>query len=90
MAAGTGYVVVVTGASRGIGYSVGKELATRMPGAHLYLTTRNAGNIQNLESTLKRDIGTASEGVSFRMLDVHDKRSICKFVEVVKRKHQRL
>ena len=88
--AGAGRVVVVTGASRGIGYSIGKELATRMPGASVYLTTRQAQNIQALEATLRRDIGVSSDNVKFRMMDLKDKRSIAKFVEVIRRKHNRL
>eukprot|EP00092_Neocalanus_flemingeri_P023823 GFUD01025848.1.p1 GENE.GFUD01025848.1~~GFUD01025848.1.p1 ORF type:complete len:319 (-),score=106.92 GFUD01025848.1:245-1201(-) len=88
--AGAGLVVVVTGASRGIGYSIGRELAVRMPGASLYLTTREAQNIQALEATLRRDIGVSSGNVKFRMMDLKDKRSIAKFVDVVKRKHNRL
>ena len=88
--AGAGLVVVVTGASRGIGYSMGRELAVRMPGAHLYLTTRQGGNIQELESNLRRDIGSLTDNVKFRMMDLKDKRSIVKFAEVVRKKHNRL
>ena len=88
--AGAGRVVVVTGASRGIGYSIAKELAVRMPGANLYLTTRQARNVQALEATLKRDIGAAGDNVKFRMMDVKDKKSISKFAEVLKKKHNRL
>lgn len=87
---GSGLVVVVTGASRGIGYSIGRELAVRMPGASLYMTTRQAQNIQALEATLRRDIGMAGDNVRFRMMDLKDKRSITKFTEVIKRKHKRL
>ena len=88
--AGAGHVIVVTGASRGIGYSIGKELATRMPGASVYLTTRQVQNIQALEATLRRDIGVSSDNVKFRMMDLKDKRSITKFVDVIKKKHNRL
>jgi short-subunit dehydrogenase len=63
--AGAGQVIVVTGASRGIGYSIGKELVTRMPGASVYLTTRQVENIQALEATLRRDIGVSSDNVKF-------------------------
>jgi len=82
--------VVVTGASRGIGYSIGRELAVRMPGAHLYLTTRQGGNVQALEANLRKDIGSPSDNVKFRMMDLKDKRSIVKFADVVRKKHNRL
>jgi len=88
--AGLGQVVVVTGASRGIGYCIGKELATRMPGANVYLTTRQTPNITSLEAMLRRDIGASSDNVKFRMMDLKDKRSVVKFVDVVRRKHNRL
>ena len=88
--AGAGHVVVVTGASRGVGYSIGRELAVRMPGASIYLTTRQAGNVQALEATLRRDIGVCSDNVKYRMVDLKDKRSIAKFAEVLRRKHNRL
>ena len=57
--AGAGKVVVVTGASRGVGYGIGKELATRMPGATTYLTTRQP-QLENLDNILRRDIGVAA------------------------------
>ena len=84
-----GKVVVVTGASRGIGYGIGKELATRMPGAAVYLTTRMR-SLENLESNLQKEIGTAAENTKFRYMDLKDKKSINKFVDSVKRKHKRL
>ena len=87
--AGVGKVVVVTGASRGIGYGIGKELATRMPGAAVYLTTRMR-SLENLESNLQKEIGTAAENTKFRYMDLKDKKSINKFVDSVKRKHKRL
>jgi len=61
-----------------------------MPGASVYLTTRQAQNIQALEATLRRDIGVSSDNVKFRMMDLKDKRSITKFVDVIKKKHNRL
>jgi len=87
--AGTGKVVVVTGASRGIGYAIGKEIATRMSGASVYLTTRQK-DLEVLENNLRRDIGVAADNARFRFMDLKDKRSIIKFVDIVKRRHQRL
>ena len=87
--AGVGKVVVVTGASRGIGYAIGKELATRMSGASVYLTTRQK-NLEVLENTLRRDIGVAADSARFRFMDLKDKKSILKFVDLVKRRHGRL
>lgn len=71
--AGVGKVVVVTGASRGIGYAIGKELATRMSGASVYLTTRQK-NLEVLENTLRRDIGVAADSARFRFMDLKDKK----------------
>ena len=39
---------------------------------------------------MRRDIGVSSDNVKFRMMDLKDKRSIAKFVEVIRRKHNRL
>jgi len=83
-------VVAVTGASRGIGYAIGKELAMRVPGAQVYLTTRSVDNVQSMEAVLCMDIGSASDHVRFRKLDVKDVKSVAKFAEVIKKKHGQL
>ena len=75
--------MVVTGASRGVGYASGRELATRMPGAAVYLTTRQA-NLAALDTNLRRDIGVAADNARFRFMDLKDRRSIHKFVDIVK------
>jgi len=90
MSGGKGMVAVVTGASRGIGYHIGKELAVRMPQATVYLTTRGQEQISNLEASLRMDIASAADNVCFRRVDLVDNRSISKFVDVVIRKHKRL
>ena len=87
--AGAGKVVVVTGASRGVGYGIGKELATRMPGATIYLTTRQP-HLEQMDANLRCDIGVAADNARFRFMDLKDKRSIGKFVDIVKRRHNRL
>jgi len=87
--AGAGRVVVVTGASRGVGYGIGKELASRMPGATTYLTTRQP-QLETLDNIMRRDIGVAADNARFRFMDLKDKRSIGKFVDIVKRRHNRV
>jgi len=87
--AGFGKVVVVTGASRGVGYGIGRELAMRMPGACIYLTTRQA-NLDEMDQSLKCDIGVAAHNASFRFMDQMDRRSIKRFVDNIKKKHKRL
>ena len=84
-------MIIVTGASRGIGYGIGKELALRMPGASVYLTCRATQHqLTELDNSLKREIGAASDNARFRHLDVKDQKSIKKFFEVIRRKHKRV
>ena len=63
--AGAGKVVVVTGASRGIGYGIGKELSTRMPGATIYLTTRQP-HLEQMDNNLRWDIGVSTDNARIR------------------------
>ena len=87
--AGFGKVVVITGASRGVGYAIGKELVTRMSGASVYLTTRQK-NLEVLENNLRKDLGVAADNARFRFVDLKDKKSVLKFVDIVKKRHDRL
>ncbi len=87
--AGFGKVVVITGASRGVGYAIGKELVTRMSEASVYLTTRQK-NLEVLENNLRKDLGVAADSARYRFVDLKDKKSISKFVDIVKKRHDRL
>jgi len=85
----TSKIAAVTGASRGIGYAIGKELAMRLPaGSQVYLTTRGVENIMVMESNLRAEMG--STGVHFRRLNIQDGRSVSKFAEVIAKKHGQL
>ena len=60
-----------------------------MPGATIYLTTRQP-HLEQMDNNLRRDIGVSADNARFRFMDLKDKRSIGKFVDIVKRRHNRL
>ncbi|MDR6633941.1 NAD(P)-dependent dehydrogenase (short-subunit alcohol dehydrogenase family) [Phyllobacterium sp. 1468] len=53
-----GKLALVTGASRGIGYSLSKELAAR--GAHVIAVARTVGGLEELDDEIKEAGGTAT------------------------------
>lgn len=53
-----GKLALVTGASRGIGYFLSKELATR--GAHVIAVARTVGGLEDLDDEIKAAGGTAT------------------------------
>ncbi len=74
-------IVVVTGANRGIGFEISRQLANR--GAHVILTAR------------KREVGKAAvkklatQNVQFQPLDVTSNKSIVALREFLKRAYGR-
>jgi len=53
------------------------------------LTTRQP-NLDEMDQTLKCDIGVAAQNASFRFMDQMDRRSIKRFVDNIKKRHKRL
>lgn len=80
----------MTGATRGIGYAIAKELALRIPEATVKLTTRGAENMGALQSVLHSEIGSASDRCVFRRMEVQDPKSVKHLASVVKKKHGRI
>jgi len=88
--AGAGKVAVVVGASRGVGYSIGKEMACRLPNAKIKLTTEGQANLQVFKKLLANEIGANSRNCDYRQLELKESRGISKLVEVIKHKHHKV
>lgn len=56
----TGRVALVTGASRGIGYQIAKQLAAA--GAHVIATARTVGGLEDLDDEIKREHERTGKG----------------------------
>lgn len=76
--------VVVTGANRGIGFEIARQLAARA--AHVILTARTAESGRNAV----RSITTPSSSAQFHVLDVTDSTSIAALRDSLERTFGRL
>ena len=65
-----GKLALVTGASRGLGYSVAKSLAAR--GAHVVAVARTSGALEELDDEIQAAGGSAT----LVPLDIKDARNI--------------
>jgi NAD(P)-dependent dehydrogenase (short-subunit alcohol dehydrogenase family) len=80
----SGPIIVVTGANRGIGFEISRQLATR--GAEVVLTARKSGAGK---AAVKR-LAAQNLTVQFRPLDVTSGKSIAALREYLKRTYGRL
>lgn len=72
-----GKLAIVTGASRGIGAAIAKELASR--GAHIILTARDAKKLEDVEA----DIFDAGGQATIAPLDLSDGDSIARLAAAI-------
>lgn len=68
MAEFSGRIALVTGASRGLGFAVARELGRQ--GAHVIALARTAGGLEELDDLIRKD--GASEGATLVPLDLRD------------------
>lgn len=79
-----GQVALVTGASRGIGEAIAYSLATR--GAHVVITARTAGGLEELEDRIHNAGGSAT----IAPLDLTDGDSIARLASAIAERWQKL
>ena len=65
-----GKVALVTGASRGLGYAVARELGAR--GAHVIALARTVGGLEELDDEIKAAAGPGGGGATLVPLDLTD------------------
>ena len=79
-----GQVALVTGASRGIGAAVAEAIAAR--GAHVVITARTAGGLEELEDRIHNSGGSAT----IAPLDLTDGDSIARLASAMAERWQKL
>jgi NADP-dependent 3-hydroxy acid dehydrogenase YdfG len=84
MGMGMGKVVVITGASSGIGWATAKSLTSA--GHRVVLGARRVERLEKLAAEIRADGGE----VDFRALDVTDAADVKSFVEEAREKHGRV
>ena len=78
-----GQVAVVTGAARGIGQAISKQLASM--GASVLLAARDVGQLRRVEQEIQISGGTAE----IAQLDLLEETSVAKLAELVESRYQR-
>ncbi len=63
-----GYKILVTGASRGIGYGIAKVLLEK--GAYLYLTSKNSVNLNNAVKNLEKETSNKGKIIAYKAFDL--------------------
>src|SRR4051794_16592765 len=79
----TGQIAVVTGAARGIGEAIGKQLASM--GATVVLAARDTAQLQRVRQEIERS-GGAAEVVQ---LDLLEEASVTKLAELIESRYHR-
>ncbi|MDT6979641.1 SDR family oxidoreductase [Levilactobacillus zymae] len=79
-----GKVVVITGASAGIGAATAKTLAAK--GAHLFVGARREAPLQELVHTIRAAGGTAA----YQIVDVTDQAAVTRFITAARTRYGRI
>jgi len=82
MAEETPRYAVVTGANRGIGFEICRQLASE--GIRVVLTSRDENRGLEAVETLKKELEISDQSLLFHQLDVADPASITSLAEFVK------
>lgn len=83
-------IILVTGANKGLGYEVVKQLSQRFPHGTIFLGTRSLDNGQKAIARMQDEKSAKVDNVKSIELDVTDKQSIARAAQVVKAAHGHL
>ena len=79
-------VALITGASRGVGYAAARKLCEKLPGATIYLATKNQLITPELNTRMREDFQSrgASEHCEYVSLDVTEEESLVKVRDMIR------